>query len=183
MWRFVYYSLHPNGHTIATGGLATIVQLWDCRKFASTGKQAPKPFAWQHAGRSINSAFFSPSGSKLLSTTQANNLDILENAHLHSGLIATPYKRVRHDNQTGRWLATLMAKWHPTISTGEEIFVVGSMAKPRTVEVFGGTSGKRLRGISGDALTAVASRCCFHPNPDKLVIVGGNSSGRVTVAK
>lgn len=74
-----------------------------------------------------------------------------------------------------------MAKWHPSMS--EECFVVGSMQQPRTVEVFGGNGGKLMRGIQGDALTAVVSRCCFHPSADKLIVVGGNSSGRVTVAR
>ena len=76
-----------------------------------------------------------------------------------------------------------MARWHPGISAGEEIFVVGSMQQPRTVEIFSGSSGKLLSKIRGDALTAVASRCCFHPSADKLIVVGGNSSGRMIVAR
>ena len=71
-----------------------------------------------------------------------------------------------------------MANWYPAQGG---IFVVGSMQQPRTIEVFA-SDGELLREIRGDALTAVASRCCFHPNPDRLVVFGGNSSGRVTVA-
>ena len=171
-------SLHPNGQTIATAGLSTVVQLWDVRKMS----KKPKPIAWQNAGKSINSAFFSPSGKRLLSTTMMDHLDILEDAHLASGLIKTPQKRIRHDNRTGRWLSTFMARWHPATFSGEEIFVTGSMKKPRTIEVFGG-DGSLLQEIRGDALTAVASRCCFHPSAEKFIVLGGNSSGRVTVAR
>ena len=149
-----------------------------------TSSKIPNPIARQNAGKSVNSAFFSPSGKQIVTTTMSNTLDILEDAHLAKGVIAKPKHRIRHDNQTGRWLCTLMARWHPSApSLSEECFVVGSMQKPRTVEVFSGASGKLMRGIQGDALTAVASRCCFHPNSEKLIIVGGNSSGRVTVAR
>merc|ERR1719287_50686 len=171
-------SLHPNGHTLATAGLSTVVQLWDVRK---VGKKA-QPLAWQHAGRSINSAYFSPSGRRLLATTQSNHLDILKDAHLSTGLIKTPHRRLRHDNQTGRWLSTFMAKWHPTSTYGDETFVVGSMKKPRTIEVFDG-EGRLVRELTGEGLTSVASRCTFHPSADAPVVVGGTSSGRVTVAR
>ncbi|KAL3784990.1 hypothetical protein ACHAWO_010264 [Cyclotella atomus] len=171
-------SLHPNGFTMATAGLDTTVKLWDVRKL-KTSTKIPNPVATQNAGKSVNSAFFSPSGKRIITTTMSNTLDILEDAHLASGLITKPASRIRHDNHTGRWLCTFMARWHP--STSEECFVVGSMQQPRTVEVFSG-DGKLIRGIQGDSLTAVASRCCFHPNADRLIVVGGNSSGRVTVA-
>jgi WD40 repeat protein len=165
---------------MATAGLDTTVKLWDIRKMKTSSK-IPNQVAYQNAGKSVNSAFFSPSGKRIVTTTMSNNIDILEDAHLSSGIITAPKSRIRHDNHTGRWLCTFMAKWHPSAS--EECFVVGSMQKPRTVEVFNGTTGKLMRGIQGDALTAVASRCCFHPNSEKLIVVGGNSSGRITVAR
>ena len=178
-------SLHPNGYTMATAGLDTTVKLWDIRKMSGTFNKIHKTsIASQNAGKSINSAYFSPSGKRIVTTTMANTIDVLEDAHLASGLITKPKSRIRHDNMTGRWLSTFMAKWHPSSSTfSDECFVVGSMVHPRTIEIFSGDGGKLLRGIRGDALTAVASRCCFHPNADKLVVVGGNSSGRVTVAR
>ncbi|KAK1736333.1 WD40 repeat domain-containing protein [Skeletonema marinoi] len=175
-------SLHPNGYTMATAGLSTVVQLWDIRSMSDSKSKKPKPLAWQNVGKSINSAFFSPSGKRLLTTTMMDHLDILEDAHLASGLIKTPKTRIKHDNRTGRWLSTFMARWHPASFSGEEIFVSGSMKKPRTIEVFGG-NGSLLREIRGIALTAVASRCCFHPSAEKLIVIGGNSSGRLTIAR
>lgn len=159
-----------------------MVQIWDVRALPSskTSNTVPKPVAWQHAGRSINSAFFSPSGRRLLTTTQSNKLQIFEDAQRQSGLIH-PHQSINHDNQTGRWLSTFMARWHPTMSE-QEIFVVGSMSQPRCMEVFS-HDGELLRAIRGEALTAVMSRCCFHANADKLIVVGGSSSGRVTVAR
>jgi hypothetical protein len=110
-----------------------------------------------------------------------NYLDLTDDMHTLSGTVKAT-KKIRHDNHTGRWLSTFMAQWHPTM-TSQELFVVGSMRQPRTVELFDGSDGKLLRGVNGESLTAVVSRCCFHPSEDRLVVVGGNSSGRVTVAR
>mmetsp|Transcript_25656 Transcript_25656/g.37906 ORF Transcript_25656/g.37906 Transcript_25656/m.37906 type:complete len:152 (+) Transcript_25656:192-647(+) len=148
-------------------------------------KKIPEPLAVQHCGKSVNSAFFSPSGRMLLSTTMADNLDLITDGHLRSGLIKKPDKRIRHDNRTGRWLSTFMARWHPhSLSAGnDEIFVVGSMRRPRSIELFNGSEGEIIRALDGEGMTAVTSRCCFHPSSEKLVVMGGSSSGRVTVAR
>jgi hypothetical protein len=184
-------SLHPNGYSLASAGLDGTVNVWDMRKFGDNrvgarSRAAPKPVASYNGGRSVNSAFFSPSGQYMVSTTMSNKLDIFENAHLSSSTskssksnatsVMKPSPSVNHDNQTGRWLSTLIAQWHPVADT----FVVGCMKHPRQIEVMD-TKGKALHVLSGDALTAVASRCCFHQSTDQLVVVGGNSSGRVTV--
>lgn len=175
-------SLHPNGHSLISGGLDCTVKLWDLRKFGDSRskgrKQHPSPLATYNGGKSVNSAFFSPSGKYVLSTTMANKLDIFSDFHTGSKSSSKPQHSIRHDNMTGRWLSTFMAQWHPNM----DIFCVGSMLKPRCVEIFD-HGGKRLRAVQGDALTAVASRCCFHPRTDKLELIGGNSSGRVTVIR
>lgn len=184
-------SLHPNGYSFASAGLDGTVNVWDMRKFgdsraATRSRAAPKPVASYNGGRSVNSAFFSPSGQYMVSTTMSNKLDIFENAHLslpskiskssNATSVMKPSSSVAHDNQTGRWLSTLMAQWHPQT----DMFVVGCMKHPRQIEVMD-KQGKALHILQGDALTAVASRCCFHPSNDHLVVVGGNSSGRVTI--
>jgi hypothetical protein len=77
---------------------------------------------------------------------------------------------------TGRWLTTFQAKWHPSM----DIFCSGSMNKPRCTEIYD-AHGKLLRAITGESLSSVMSRTCFHPSINHLVMVGGNSSGRVVV--
>merc|ERR1711920_662144 len=134
-------SLHPNGTTLATGGLSTMIKLFDIRKLSNTSlsdKKNPRSFARLFASKSVNSAFFSPSGSYLLATTMANNLDILK----------------------GRWLTTFHAVWHKS----HDVFTVGCMKQPRQIEIFNGTNGKLIKNVQGDVLTSVASRCCFYGN-------------------
>ena len=177
----VVRSLHPNGHTLASAGLDGIVRLWDIRKFKdshrSPRKKSLQPVASQVAGLSISSAYFSPSGNSLLTTSFANRLDLTENPHLQKGKMK-PTKSIRHNNQTGRWLSTFMASWHPQ----SEIFVCGSMNKPRCMEIYQ-SDGELLRAVTGESLASVMSRCCFHPSTEKLIMVGGNSSGRVVAVR
>jgi hypothetical protein len=112
-----------------------------------------------------------------LSTTMADKLDIFTDIHLSESKTFKPSTRIAHDNRTGRWLSTFMATWHPSL----DIFCVGSMRRPREIQVF--DSSENMRNIVGDDLTAVASRCCFHARTDQLTVVGGNSSGRVNVVR
>ena len=178
---FVMPSLHPNGYTLASAGLDGMVQLWDIRKWGSnrkpSSKSSPQPLATQFVGLSISSSFFSPSGTSLVSTSFANRIDLIEQPHCQVGKM-TPTVMIKHNNKTGKWLSTFMATWHPAL----DIFVVGSMEKPRRVEIFD-SKGKLLRNVQGDALTSVMSRCCFHPSKEKLIVVGGNSSGRVVTIR
>jgi hypothetical protein len=210
--HFACCSLHPNGTSIATGGLDGIVRLFDVRKFGDSRgsiKKNPVPLCTQVAGLSISSSFFSPSGKSLLTTSFANRLDLTDDAHLHTEGTKPikPTYSIRHNNQTGkshlpcfcdvqkyasscrrncyccfsligRWLTTFQATWHPQ----QDIFCCGSMNKPRCIEIFN-SRGTLLRSITGDAMTSVMSRTCFHPSTDKLVIVGGNSSGRVVTVR
>jgi WD repeat-containing protein 76 len=179
---------------LATAGLDRKVRFWDLRKFGSNSnrhdpKEPKGAFLGEHeTKKSVNSAFFSPSGSYMVTTTMSDTLNIYKNAHLQAGgetkkgkkgVLVTPEHVIRHNNQTGRWLTTFMAQWHPA----RDIFCVGSMQKPRAIDIFDGASGENLRAVEGEALTAVASRCCFHPSTDKLILVGGNSSGRVAVVR
>ena len=110
-----------------------------------------------------------------------NKLDIVHDFHLQkkSKAAATvkPMYSIRHDNMTGRWLTTFQAVWHPVY----DIFGVGSMSKPRVVEMF--RDDKRKSAVGGEALTAVVSRLAFHPRTDRIILAGGNSSGRVTLIR
>lgn len=168
-------SLHLNGYTLVSAGNDGIVSLWDIRKFGKAASQ--KAVATQHVGRSVSSAYFSPSGGSLLSTSFEDRIDLIDGAHTFKGVIK-PSTSIKHNNQTGRWLSTFMPCWHPK----QDIFVSGSMKKPRCIEIFD-HKGKLLREVSGDTLTAVASRCCFHPSTKKVVVIGGNSSGRVVAVR
>ncbi len=78
----------------------------------------------------------------------------------------------------GRWLTTFQARWHPSL----DIFCSGSMNQPRCMEIFD-LQGKLLRAVTGESLSSVMSRTCFHPSATSVVMVGGNSSGRMVAVR
>jgi WD repeat-containing protein 76 len=180
---FVSFSLHPNGYSMLSGGLDRYIRLWDLRSLQKK-KGRPVPVHTMEGRRSVSSAFYSPSGRYVVCTTLADSIDVWEDIEK---MPTKPLERIHHDNQTGRWLSTFMARWHPQ----HDVFCVGSMTRPRCIELW------RPRGLSGtassvektaqryayksDVLTAVSSRCCFHPTLN--VIAGGNSSGRVAIVR
>ena len=164
-----------------SAGLDGMVKLWDLRRLSKTKQKSrlPQPVAEYRSGRSINSAFFAPSGRYAVSTTMGNKLDVFENLHLSSNeKLFRPAHSIPHNNRTGRWLSTFMARFHPSL----DLFCVGSMQQPRRLEIFTPRQTPFLiQEVTG--LTAVASRCCFHPSTERLMVVGGNSSGRVTIVR
>jgi len=176
-------SLHPNGTTLATSGNDGIVRLFDIRAFRDSrslsSSKKPEPLCSQVAGLSISSSFFAPSGKNLLTTSFANRLDLTEDAHLLKGnKTIKPTHSIRHNNQTGRWLTTFQATWHPAV----DIFCCGSMNKPRSMQIFD-EHGCLLREVTGESLSSIHSRMCFHKSTEKLIMIGGNSSGRVVAVR
>merc|ERR1712146_69999 len=161
---------------LLTAGNARCCRIWDVRKVC-------KPVCTLEDSRSVNSAHWSPTGQGIVSVTQANYLRIYQDAEQLSGDVPESAAcNVRHDNQTGRYLTVFQAQWDPK---QENAFVVGSMARPRQIEVYSCRWDKkkpachRVMSLQDpDFLSSVQSRNAFHPNRD---LVGGNASGRCVV--
>ncbi|XP_037250958.1 WD repeat-containing protein 76 [Falco rusticolus] len=127
--------------------------------------------------KSVASAYFSPvTGNRVVTVCADDKLRIYDTTSLSSAV--TVLSTVSHNNNTGRWLTRFRAIWDPK---QEDCFVVGSMARPRHIEVFQDT-GKLLHTFYN--LNCLASVCSINVvHPSKNVLVGGNSSGRLHVFK
>ncbi|NXG66047.1 WDR76 protein, partial [Hemiprocne comata] len=147
--------VHPvnNQYFLAAGSVD--VCIYDVRYLKSQGNQ-PVSSLKGHT-KSVASAYFSPvTGSRVVTVCADDKL--------------------RHNNNTGRWLTRFRAIWDPK---QEDCFVVGSMARPRQIEVFQDT-GKLLHSFYNiDCLGSVCSINVVHPS--RNILVGGNSSGRLHV--
>ncbi|NXS45623.1 WDR76 protein, partial [Balaeniceps rex] len=147
--------VHPvnKQYFIAAGSVDVCV--YDVRYLKSNGNK-PVSSLKGHT-KSVASAYFSPvTGNRVVTVCADDNL--------------------RHNNNTGRWLTRFRAIWDPK---QEDCFVVGSMARPRQIEVFQDT-GKLLHSFYNiDCLGSVCSINVVHPS--KNILVGGNSSGRLHV--
>ena len=124
--------------------------------------------------RAISSALFSPqSGNKVVTVSYDNKIRLFDTSNLEEKT-KKPILSINHNNQTGRWLTTFKAEWHPMF---EDVFFVGSMSQPRQIDVYD-VKGNHF-AMKGEDLGSVCSIVKVHPTQD--IIVGGNSSGRVHV--
>merc|ERR1712109_211598 len=126
--------------------------------------------------KAISSAFFSPkTGSRVVSVAYDNKLRIYDTSDdKFNANHIKPYKSITHNNQTGRWLTTFKAEWHPG---RDDISFVGSMTQPRQIDAYSDKGDHFV--FNGEHLASVCSIVKCHPTQD--IIVGGNSSGRVHV--
>ncbi|XP_052663541.1 WD repeat-containing protein 76 [Harpia harpyja] len=127
--------------------------------------------------KSVASAYFSPvTGNRVVTVCADDKLRVYDTTSLSSTVAVL--STIRRNNNTGRWLTRFRAIWDPK---QEDCFVVGSMARPRQIEVFQDT-GKLLHSFYNlDFLSSVCSINVVHPS--KNILVGGNSSGRLHVFK
>ncbi|NXT24516.1 WDR76 protein, partial [Syrrhaptes paradoxus] len=147
--------VHPVNKQYFIAAGSTDVGIYDVRYLKSRGNK-PVSVLKGHT-KSVASAYFSPVTGNRVVTVCADD-------------------KLRHNNDTGRWLTRFRAIWDPK---QEDCFVVGSMARPRQIEVFQDT-GKLLHSFYNlDCLGSVCSINVVHPS--KNILVGGNSSGRLHV--
>jgi len=148
---------------ILTGSIDTTVALWDARKLKG------KPLAsWEH-GRGVTSARFSPvSGNVAVSVSFDDTIRVFDIAS------RTETQKIRHNNQTGRWLTSFQAVFD---ASSDDAFVIGSMEQPRGVDLFSARGGGRLGRLNSEAFACVCSLYAWHPT--RRMFAGGNSSGKV----
>merc|ERR1712166_59676 len=173
---------HPSQPYLLTGSLDRSTRVWDVRKMSKN------PVVTMIDSRSVNNACWSPTGVGMVSVVQANYLRVWHNCHQLNGEVEPENhpsaRNVRHDNQTGRYLSVFHARWDPK---EDHSFVVGSMCKPRQVEVYSCDWANpkpkchRVMSLQSDWIGSVQSRNAFHPTRD--VLVCANASGRVHVFK
>ena len=166
-----------HGFYLATASLDRSVKLFDARKF---GGKKSKPLFTSPDSRSVNCAYFSRNGHHLLTVAMSNRLCVINDPFTKSGL-TIPDHEIKHDNRTGRYLPVFHACWDPA---NDHTFVVGSMCRPRQVEVYSADGGtlKRIMVLQDpDYLNSVQSRNTFHSHGGTKGIVCGNASGRVHV--
>uniref|UniRef100_A0A665U3U1 WD repeat-containing protein 76 n=1 Tax=Echeneis naucrates TaxID=173247 RepID=A0A665U3U1_ECHNA len=125
---------------------------------------------------SIFGAYFSPcTGNRLLTSCMDNCIRVYDTSAMttQSPLLT----KIRyHHMQTGRWLSKLSAVWDPK---QEDCFVVGSMTKPRRVQVFHESGQLQHSFMDEEKFNTVLSITAFHPTRNALL--GGNASGRLHV--
>ncbi|XP_006030869.2 WD repeat-containing protein 76 [Alligator sinensis] len=167
--------VHPVNKQYFVAAGSTNVCIYDIRYLKHAGN---KPICLLNGHtKSVASAYFSPvTGNRVVTTCADDKLRVYDTSCLSSTVL--PVATVRHNNNTGRWLTRFRAIWDPK---QEDCFVVGSLARPRQIEVYQAT-GKLLHSFYNiDYLGSVCSINVLHPTQN--ILVGGNSSGRLHAFK
>ncbi|KGL90135.1 WD repeat-containing protein 76, partial [Charadrius vociferus] len=158
--------VHPVKKQYFVAAGAVDVCIYDVRYLKSNGN-TPVSSLKGHT-RSVASAYFSPvTGNRVVTVCADDKLSYIKVPSALSFLSVTLLCPVP---------AVPGAIWDPK---QEDCFVVGSMARPRQIQVFQDT-GKLLHSFYNlDCLSSVCSINVVHPS--KNILVGGNSSGRLHV--
>uniref|UniRef100_A0A3P9IKR3 WD repeat-containing protein 76 n=1 Tax=Oryzias latipes TaxID=8090 RepID=A0A3P9IKR3_ORYLA len=166
-------SVHPLQMHYFAVAESRAVNIYDSRCLKKTKSKAVSLLQGHTLG--VSSAYFSPcTGNRVLTSCLDNNIRIYDTSAMTSS--SPLLTSIRHDMQTGRWLSKLSAVWDPK---QEDCFVVGSMMRPRRVQVFH-ESGRLLHSfMDSENLNTVLSVTAFHPT--RNAVLGGNASGRLHV--
>ncbi|GJP46181.1 hypothetical protein CLOM_g5498 [Closterium sp. NIES-68] len=133
--------------------------------------------------RGVNSAYFSPDGAFLASTSYDDTIRLWSREQWSQSVSASsnttpahpkPYMSKRHNNQTGRWVSSFRAVW---ASDSQHVVVAGM---GRTFDILSAASGAWLPPLASvELMTSIPARLAMHPSLP--VIAGGSASGRVFV--
>ncbi|XP_019722278.1 WD repeat-containing protein 76 [Hippocampus comes] len=166
-------SVHPLQQQYVAVAESREVSIYDARCLKKTRSQPVSQL--QGHSLSISSCYFSPcTGNRVLTSCMDNYVRIYDTSAMMTE--APLLTSIRHDMRTGRWLSKLSAVWDPK---QEDCLLVGSMSRPRRVQVFH-ESGRLLHIFKdNEHLSTVLSVTAFHPT--RNAILGGNASGRLHV--
>lgn len=170
------FSISPaDNNYCATSSLDTSVCIWDMRMLQPFGTDMVSRFEY---GRAVTSVQFHPVIRDALVSTCYD-----DSVRLHRGVIEPSEKaielRIKHNNQTGRWITPFRAIWDPK-STDEEHshVIVGNMN--RGLDLIQMHDGYMTNSLS-ELLTAQPAVNAIHPTLD--LIVSGTGSGKCILWK
>ncbi|KAK3930774.1 WD repeat-containing protein 76 [Frankliniella fusca] len=165
---------HPqeNKFFVTSSGLGQ-VRIWDWRMM---DKDEPEPVWDLVHPKGLTSAFFSCKGNLLLTTCNDDRLRVYHTALLPGASKPKVVTNIKHDNHTGAWTSVFKAMWHPQ---REDVFMIGSMEKPRKLQIYGIHGQPVYNLTSNEHLVTIPAVHAWHPTLP--LIAAGNSAGRVHV--
>ncbi|CAH1389380.1 unnamed protein product [Nezara viridula] len=160
---------HPirNDYFLVSSGAGSSCNIYDIRQCSA---QKAIPLIEMQHNKGLTSAFFSPAGDQVLSTSNDDYVRIFTIPDLCK---ASLKKAIPHNNHTGRWLSVFKAMWHPSRN---DVFFIGSLLHPRRIQIYN-NDGKLISELRNEEMTTISPVLSAHPVLP--LIAGGNSSGKV----
>ncbi|KAK7329979.1 hypothetical protein VNO77_24162 [Canavalia gladiata] len=149
-----------NPHIVATSSSDGTACTWDLRYTDGDKLTALKTFTHK---RAVHSAFFSPSGCSLATTSLDDTINI------YSGVNLEDTASIYHNNQTGRWLSTFRAKW----GWDDSYLFVGNMK--RGVDVVSAVQREMVMTLQSPDMSAIS--CRFDTHAFEVGMLAGATSG------
>ncbi|KAI9320782.1 WD40-repeat-containing domain protein [Dichotomocladium elegans] len=157
-------------HLLAAASNDRTLTVWDTRKI---GKEALHEF--EH-GYAVTSAYWSPKGNKLATTSYDDLIRIFE---LQKSGDIKLQSSIRHNNHTGKWVTMFRARWNENpIADNHQHFAIGNMKHPADI-ISGETGDKLISLMDYDRITAIQAVTQFHPTSENMLLATANASGRV----
>ncbi|XP_022135022.1 WD repeat-containing protein 76 isoform X2 [Momordica charantia] len=149
-----------NCNIMATSSSDGTACIWDLR---SINAEKPKTLTMVRHKRAIHSAYFSPSGRFLATTSFDDNVGISGGVNFEDTIM------MPHDNQTGRWLSSFRAIW----GWDDSHIFIGNMK--RAVDVFAPAQRRRIFALQSPLMSAIP--CRFDAHPYYVGMLAGATSG------
>ncbi|KAJ0569613.1 putative transcription factor WD40-like family [Helianthus annuus] len=137
-----------NTNMMATSSSDGTACIWDLRKI---GKSKPKSLKVITRERAVHSAYFSPSGDRLATTSLDDKIGVLGGANYEDEFM------LYHYNQTGRWLSSFKGVW----GWDDSYIFIGNMK--RGVDVISTLQQRLVTTLESPHMTAIP--CRFDPHP------------------
>ncbi|RDY03582.1 WD repeat-containing protein 76 [Mucuna pruriens] len=154
-----------NPHIVATSSSDGTACTWDLRYIDEDKLTALRTFTHE---RSVQSAYFSPSGHSLTTTSLDDTIGIYSGVNLEDEAV------IYHNNQTGRWLSTFRAKW----GWDDSYLFVGNMK--RGVDIVSAVQRKIVMTLESPHISAIPCRFDTH-SYEVGTLVGATSGGQVYI--
>lgn len=156
-----------NTNILATSSTDGLACLWDVRKMDVKHPESNNLQTLNH-GRAVHSAYFSPSGSCLATTSLDDSVGVLHGVNFEDVLM------IRHDNWTNRWISSFRAVW----GWDDTYLYIGNMK--RRVDVLSVTQMKTVYALESPLMSAIPCRYDAHPCTVGL-LAGATSGGQVYI--
>ncbi|XP_040864091.1 WD repeat-containing protein 76 isoform X1 [Glycine max] len=155
-----------NPHIAATSSTDGTACTWDLRYTDGDKLTALRTFTHK---RSVQSAYFSPSGCSLATTSLDNTIAIYSGVNMEDAAV------INHNNQTGRWLSTFSrAKW----GWDDSYLFVGNLK--RGVDVVSAVQRKMVMTLESQHMSAIPCRFDTH-SYEVGMLAGATSGGQVYI--
>lgn len=151
-----------NLNLMATSSRDGTACIWDLRCMS---KVKPKALSVVNHKRAVNSAYFSPNGSYLATTSFDDRIGILNLSHLKD------ISMISHNNQTGRWLSSFRAIW----GWDDSSLFLGNMG--RSLDIIS-TKDNTVMSLSSPEMTSIPCRFAAHHHRVGT-LAGATAGGKV----